>query len=526
MMCPPDTPKSNEETLRDRLIGLGERSHRKSYYPELQRRLEDLERFKAFLDHSNDSIFLLEAPDAHIIDVNEATCRRLGYRRDALLGRSIFDFSGLGEVARVRELLGSATRDPWNQALVETTLHRREGGGFPVEITLNRLIFHERACVIAVARDITERKAAEAALRATLIEVRESKDKIDTILKSVADGLIVTDPKNNVVLMNRAAQDLLHIPPGEAFGQPLDTLFTERMIQSQASCPWPLDAKGGPAAWEIPGAKGQMPRIVQAYAALVQDPEGKVSGEVTTLRDITREREFERMKNAFISRAAHELRTPLTSILGFADVLLHREEYGLTGPDQGKELLGAILKSGNRLSEIIQDLLDLSQIQAGRSIVLDRSLCDLGELLAEKVERYRLLAAHHHLELTLPKQMPCLTLDRRRIDQVLDNLLSNAVKYSLKGSVVRVSAEASAAECRITVEDAGIGMFPTQIERIFDSFYRIDTSDTAVEGLGLGMGIVKTIVEAHGGTIQVESEPGKGTKVHFTLPRAEVDGSS
>lgn len=160
----PDTPDKGGDTLRERLIGLGEHSHRKSYYPQLQRRLEELERFKAFLDHSNDAIFLLEVPDASIIDINEASSSQLGWERDELLGRSIFDLSELGLNAGARELIGSATEGAWDRALVETTLHRRNGERFPAEVTLSRLVFQERSYVIAVARDIAKRKEAEVAL--------------------------------------------------------------------------------------------------------------------------------------------------------------------------------------------------------------------------------------------------------------------------------------------------------------------------------------------------------------------------
>ncbi|WP_432823272.1 PAS domain-containing sensor histidine kinase [Trichloromonas sp.] len=518
MRCPADSPENKKNDLRESLIGLGERSHRKSYYPELQRRLDELERFKALLDHNNDAIFLLDVPDGNIIDLNETSCRQLGWDSEDLLGRSIFDLSALGSDSRAHDLIGNASASPQSQAMVESTLYRRDGESFPAEITLARRSFQERAYVIAVARDITKRRQTEQALKATLAEEQKSKNKIDTILKSIADGLIVTDTDKKIVLMNRSAQSLLDTPLDKAIGRPLEDLLARKMVHTQAHCAWPLGTSGDPTEWEIPTREGKWPQVIQTHFAPVQDREGEVSGEVAILRDITRERELVRMKDAFISRAAHELRTPLTSILGFTEVLITQEKYGLKDPKLMQEGLQNILKNGERLSTIVQDLMDLCIVQAGKSIVLDAAPCNLEILFAERAELYQDISDRHRIELILPDDLPRPIADERRIKQVLDNLLSNAIKYSPKGGTIRLCAERSAQEIEISVEDSGIGMDPQQIERIFDRFYRIDTTDTAVEGLGLGMGMARTIIEAHGGRIWVESEPGKGTKVSFSLP--------
>ncbi len=163
----PSDPQDNEDVARARLIGLGESSHRKSYYPELQQRLGELERFKAFLDHSNDAIFLIEVPTARIVDVNDASCRQLGRSREELLDLSIFDISNLDRNSLEGQLICRAQEGAQDAALVEATLHRHDGQRFPAEITLARKYFQETdlAYVIGVARDITKRKRAEEELR-------------------------------------------------------------------------------------------------------------------------------------------------------------------------------------------------------------------------------------------------------------------------------------------------------------------------------------------------------------------------
>lgn len=165
MKSPSDAPEKRD-ALRADLIGLGERSLRKSYYPELQDRLEELERFKAFMDHSHDAIFLIEVPTAQIVDVNDSSCRQLGWRREDLLELSFFDVSDLGRNEQAKKLICDPQESVKERTMVEAFLHKREGGRFIAEITLNRMFFQESgsAYIIAVARDITKRKRAEEAL--------------------------------------------------------------------------------------------------------------------------------------------------------------------------------------------------------------------------------------------------------------------------------------------------------------------------------------------------------------------------
>lgn len=238
--------------------------------------------------------------------------------------------------------------------------------------------------------------------------------------------------------------------------------------------------------------------------------------DIVILNDITRERELDRMKSEFIATAAHELRTPLTSIIGFTELLLLEQ-----GMDQTRrhELLTIIDKKAGILERIVDDLLDLSRVEAGRVIRLDKDLTDIRALVASAVDAYRQEFPHHRFELDWPGMEPDkILIDPEKIAQVMENLLSNAVKFSPKGSLIAVSGAVIAPEVTITVRDEGIGMSPDQKCRVFDKFYRADSSHTAIPGLGLGMAIAKAIVETHGGRIQVDSQKGMGTTFSFTLP--------
>jgi signal transduction histidine kinase len=238
-------------------------------------------------------------------------------------------------------------------------------------------------------------------------------------------------------------------------------------------------------------------------------------GVITLLRDVSRERELDRMKSEFISTAAHELRTPLTVVKGFSEILLNQ-----TGVDETQqEYLEIILNKSELLENIIGDMLDLSRVESGQVIHVEMERCDIISVIERSALDYQRACGSHRFEASFPANPVEVLADRVKITQVMENLLSNAVKFSKNGNLIRVTCVLDEEELRIVVSDEGIGMTSEQVERVFDKFYRVDSSNTAKPGLGLGMSIVKNIVEAHGGRIWVESALGKGTMVTFTLPR-------
>jgi signal transduction histidine kinase len=223
---------------------------------------------------------------------------------------------------------------------------------------------------------------------------------------------------------------------------------------------------------------------------------------------------MDRMKTEFITTAAHEFRTPLTSIQGFSELLLCRQ----LPPAEQKEFLTYIHDKAAVLTEIVNDLLDIARIEAGRGIPLRPSPCTARELVDQILPFIQSRPDRSRFQIDLAAPDTSLRVDRDKIGQVLENLLSNAVKYSPPLTPIRIAGAGTAGEYEITVIDRGIGMTPRQLERIFDKFYRADASNRAVGGVGLGMNIARSIVQAHGGRIWVESAPRQGTRAHFTLP--------
>jgi PAS domain S-box-containing protein len=227
-----------------------------------------------------------------------------------------------------------------------------------------------------------------------------------------------------------------------------------------------------------------------------------------------------RMKSEFISTAAHELRTPLAAIMGYTELLL--DEVAMQGFDsqQKRDFLVTIEERAEDLTRIVDELLDLSRIKAGQRIPLDIRPCNLAAVLDGVVNDFRIRFPARTFVLRIPPhcQRNCWA-DPVRMRQVIANLLDNAVKYSPPTGEIVAGCAGQLDACRIYISDQGIGMSPEQKARIFEQFYRADTSDTAVGGLGLGLSLARQIIEGHGGRIEVESAVGKGSTLTVVLPK-------
>jgi signal transduction histidine kinase len=259
---------------------------------------------------------------------------------------------------------------------------------------------------------------------------------------------------------------------------------------------------------------GEM-RTLQISSSLARTRDGTSTGVVITFFDITSKREMDRAKSEFIMTAAHELRTPLTTIMGYTELLLSENQFD---QEQNRTFLSYIMEKAEILQRIVDDLLQLGHIEFGRTVVLKRTRCHLDEVINRYVDHYRREHRIHQFKTDLPEKPIFVYMDSDRIGQVLDNLLSNSVKYSPAGGLISSSAEIRDDLCIVKIQDEGIGMSQAQKARAFEKFYRGNISDTAVGGLGLGLTITKNIVEAHGGRIWIESEPGRGTSISFSLP--------
>ena len=220
------------------------------------------------------------------------------------------------------------------------------------------------------------------------------------------------------------------------------------------------------------------------------------------------------MKREFVSTAGHELQTPLTAIVGFSELLLNQDDL----PEETRrECLTFILEKGEALSALVDRLLDINRIDAGRPLVLNPEPFSARQLIDGAVACFS-SDEQSRCTVRLPAAEVTMRGDREKMTRTLENLISNALKFSSPENTVEISCELSPAGLRMAVHDQGVGMTPEQTERIFEAFYRGDSSNTSSGGAGLGMCLVKHVVEAHGGTVEIESAPGDGTLVTLMLP--------
>jgi K+-sensing histidine kinase KdpD len=362
-------------------------------------------------------------------------------------------------------------------------------------------------------------------------QVAQEKRRLDAILDASADGVMILDSSFRVTRFNQALARLSGLPTAQAAGRHHDELIVLRnkragMTLSEAAAGgWPLVSRGstglltsGPLYVEgdLQRADGSRVSVGITYAPLF-DREGRLVSLIANVRDITRFREADDLKNTFISIISHELKTPVALIKGYAGTL--RREDAHWQPQTVRDSAAVIEEEADRLNQLIDNLLDASRLQAG-GLKLSRSAVAVDALAKRQLEAFGTQTTRHRLSAEFPSPFPSVPADPARIEQVLNNLIGNAIKYSPDGGSIRVSGRVLPDAIEIVVSDEGIGIPIEEQTRIFDRFYRVDDAlSRRTQGSGLGLYISKAIVEAHGGRIEVSSAPGRGTAFSFTLPR-------
>jgi PAS domain S-box-containing protein len=359
---------------------------------------------------------------------------------------------------------------------------------------------------------------------------QEEASKSQAILESIADGVIVNDVHGRILLINAAAERIVGVHGSTVLGEDVRAVFDAFMLDGREKALTAMDsltaglftspADSDPQIIETILKLEMGNRVVNAHLAPVMTRGEELLGVVTVFRDITKEVEADRAKSEFVSNVSHELRTPMTSIKGYTD-LLHASAVGEVNAEQ-KRFLSIIKSNADRLTTLINDLLDISRTEAGR-IELEFKPLQMGEIVLEVANSFRGQMESKGLEflVDIPDNLGKVRGDRGRITQILTNLIANAYHYTLEGSI-KVSLSQVDNVLKLDVADTGIGIAPGDQGKIFDRFYRADNSLVQeTTGTGLGLSIVKMFVEMHGGRVWVESEPGKGSTFTFVLPTIE-----
>jgi signal transduction histidine kinase len=352
---------------------------------------------------------------------------------------------------------------------------------------------------------------------------------VDTPIVVSAPAGFVFDPGSAAAWTLRVGRPIfvedLHEDRRLAPGPPAGPIPIRGMVLPIESGSGPLGALAVERAGGFPGAMQDAARQMALHLAVgvenarltlrqrhfAEELEEKVAVATERLA------ELDRAKTEFVSVVAHELRTPLTALQGFSELLLSRT----VAPERAARFLRYLHNEAQRLGRIVGELLDLSRIETGRALALRREPIDVNELLERNVELFATQHRSHSFVWTPYRDAPALEADRDAVDRMLKNLISNAVKYSPAGGRVSVTAGPAddAGMLELAVEDDGVGISAQDLPRIFDKYVRIASAETAtVRGLGLGLALVRALAEAHGGSVEVESLPGKGSRFRVLLP--------
>jgi two-component system, OmpR family, phosphate regulon sensor histidine kinase PhoR len=348
-----------------------------------------------------------------------------------------------------------------------------------------------------------------------LKDIATEKSRIQTIIHCMASGVLVTDREQIVVLHNPALIHLLQVSE-ELVGKPMEEIHSLQLL-SEAILQ--VLKENGPRTISQDSCLGETnPVYFRMHTAAVTGEQGEVLGTVSVIEDITYLKDLDRMKNEFVAMVAHELRAPLSAIQQQVAVILE----GLAGEvtTKQRELLGRSQERAKGLLDLIRDLLDISKMETGSSFQ-QKEPQDLLPL-ADKTVALLLPQAQakgQALELRSQEDLPLINADPMAMEEILTNLISNAIKYTPEGGRIQVVLKPEAEYLLLQISDNGIGIAHENLPRIFDKFYRVKNEKTRqIVGTGLGLPIVKQLVEAHLGFIEVESQPDQGTTFRVLLP--------
>jgi signal transduction histidine kinase len=374
-------------------------------------------------------------------------------------------------------------------------------------------------------------------VRAVTGILRHERDVLNAVLESTGDGILMTAPDGTPLVGNRrwtellggagleAAADLRRVGGGEDFAQAVRGWLAdpERVAAGDFKRPDPygrfrcytapvVDLGGGNDGARRTAADPNRDGGTAAPHAGARDR--PLLGRIFVMRDVTRETEAERMRSALVSTVSHELRSPLAAITGYTDTVLHG---GPWDAETEREFLEIVAASAEKLSRLVDNLLDAAKMEAG-VLRLEREPVRVERIAERVVAHRRALTPDHPLTVEAEAGLPLADADPMRVEQVITNLVENAIKYSPAGGPITVRVTGGAA-ITVSVSDRGVGIAPEHAERLFERFYRAEGDLTrTTKGVGLGLYICRSLVEAHGGRIWVESTPGQGSTFTFTLP--------
>lgn len=468
--------------------------------------------WRLMLEHSPIGMTVV-APDGHLLMVNRALCEMLGYDEEQL--------TQLG----FQELTHADDLD------ADLALYHRTLAGEIDSYRIRKRYLHRDGHVVwgdlsvALVRDPDGDPLHFISQILDVTEQQENEERLEAIFETVNVGLLLIDAEGRYERMNRRHRDSMHMPFPEghegAAGQLGEVYHLDGRLMAREEMP-SYRATQGEEFDDYTYWVGSDPADRHAYstsARQVRGPSGERRGAALAYQEITELIRAMQVKDEFVASVSHELRTPLTSVLGYVEMMFENDDL----PESALGQLRVVQRNALRLQALLSDLLQVGQADATGHLI-ERAEVDLAALVRDAVEAADVAQEGRKLRVDAPEVL-VTTVDAHRIRQVADNLLSNAVKYTPDGGSVTVTLTAVADHVVLEVADTGMGIAPDELPHVFDRFFRASgVRSRQIPGTGLGLDIVSSIVGAHGGTVTVESELGRGSTFRVVLPGRAAAG--
>jgi PAS domain S-box-containing protein len=489
--------------------------------------------FSGVIHHAGDPIICCDLAGM-LLSFNPAAEAFYGYPAAEVIGQPLTMLVLTSRRAEVESWLRAVVQEQ-RAVRYESENVDRQGRIFHVSMGMSPII--DGGDVVGVATwtvNISERVAVQSTLQ-------EERNLVEAILEATNDAIVVVDPLGQIVAANLQFEIFFQLPRYQWINHPVSALIDQ--VRARADLPGDLanilltfvgdKSQSAGGDFEV-GAP--MPRTLIWYSAPVYAHDGTNIGRLFVFRDATREREADRMKSEFVSLVSHELRTPTTSIRGFIDLLLEGDAGPIDAPV--REYLEIVKVNADRLITLVNDVLDISRIEAGR-IEVRRDLYSITAIIDSVVQTmYPLIEARQQcLVVRAAEDLPLVSVDRERMTQVVTNLVGNASKYTPSGGEVTIEAhQVDTVEALtpgapsnvilpallVAVHDTGIGIASKDQVQLFNRFFRTEQATRRqISGTGLGLTIVKSFVELHGGHVWINSEIERGSSFYFTIPLLE-----
>ena len=467
---------------------------------------------------------LLVSPEGEILAVNDAFCQMIGYDADALRRMRVQELTHPDDRARDLELVEStlagqrtsyrvrkryrcaANREVWGDLSVALL---RDEEGTPIHF-------------ISQVLDVTAQHDLERQMAVVTATIELQSRMVQAVYDSVDVGLVLIDRAGHYDRINRRHQDFIdlafpdgHLGEAGQLGLVFDPDGTKLLSREEMPSYRALQGEEFDDICIWVGKEPTEKRALSVSARTVHSPAGGIEGAALAYTDVTDYIRAMSVKDEFVASVSHELRTPLTSVLGHLEMLTSREDL----PTDAKAKLWVVERNAVRLDKLVSDLLQVAQGDDG-AIHLVLAPCDVAALVRDTVEAARPAAVQGGVQLELESPDSLVSkVDAQRLRQVLENLISNGLKYTDEGGVVTLSLRLAGESIELEVADTGIGISAEDVDKVFTRFFRAPAAQARMTpGTGLGLSIARSIIEAHGGQVSVQSEVGRGSRFRVSLP--------